>query len=157
MNDPKHVNLPAFEVGGLPVRTTNAEESGPTSAKIGAHWQRFFAESHHERIPKTADKLLGVYTDYESNHMGAFSLITGFEVSSVEDLPDGIVGVQIPEQDYLVFHAEGEMPTIVIETWGAVMAHFVANEEYERTFTADFELYPNENEVDIHIAVRRKN
>ncbi|MCH7976143.1 MAG: effector binding domain-containing protein [Bacteroidetes bacterium] len=157
MSEPKLVNLPAFEVAGLPVRTTNAEESGQGTTKIGAHWQRFFAEGHHERIPKTADKLLGVYTDYESNNMGAFSLITGFEVLSVEDLPDGIVGVQIPEQDYLVFHAEGEMPTIVIETWGRVMAYFEANKEYEHAYTADFELYPNENEVDIHIAVRAKN
>ena len=157
MSEPKLVTLPAFLVAGLSVRTTNAEESNPATAKIGAHWQRFFAEGHHEQIPKTADKLLGVYTDYESDNMGAFSLNTGFEVSSVEDLPDGIVGVQIPEQDYLVFHAEGEMPAIVIETWGRVMAHFETNKEYERTYTADFELYPNENEVEIHIAVRAKS
>ena len=157
MSEPKLVTLPAFLVAGLSVRTTNAEESNPATAKIGAHWQRFFAEGHHEQIPKTADKLLGVYTDYESDNMGEFSLITGFEVSSVEDLPDGIVGVQIPEQDYLVFHAEGEMPAIVIETWGRVMAHFETNKEYARAYTADFELYPNENEVEIHIAVRAKS
>ena len=157
MSEPKLVSLPAFDVAGLPVRTTNAEESNPATAKIGAHWQRFFAEGHHERISKTADKLLGVYTDYESNNMSLYSLITGFEVSSVEDLPDGIVGVQIPEQDYLVFHAEGKMPAIVIETWGRVMAHFSGDGDHERAFTADFELYPNENEVDIHIALRAKN
>ena len=157
MSAPKLVNLPAFDVAGTSVRTSNVAEQNPATTQIGDNWQRFFADGHHERIPKASDKLLGVYTDYENNNMGAFSLITGFEVSSVEDLSDGIVGVQIPEQDYLVFHAEGKMPTIVIETWGRVMAHFVTNEEYERAYTADFELYPNENEVDIHIAVRAKN
>ena len=49
------------------------------------------------------------------------------------------------------------MPMAVIEAWGRIMAHFTGAGDYERADTADFELYPNEYEVDIHVTVRAKN
>ena len=149
MSNPKRVRLPAFTVAGLPLRTTNES----AMVKIPKHWERFFAEGHHERIPKVSEKLLGVYTDYESDHRGAYTLIPGFETGLTDSLPDGLVAVAIPEQEYLIFHGEGKMPGIVMETWGRALAYFDGNEEQKRTYTTDFELYPNENEVEIYIAV----
>ncbi|MCH7638027.1 MAG: effector binding domain-containing protein [Bacteroidetes bacterium] len=157
MSAPKLVNLPAFDVAGTSVRTSNVAEQNPATAQIGDNWQRFFADGHHERIPKASDKLLGVYTDYESDHEGPYSQIVGCETTTVDDLADGLVAVRIPEQDYLVFRVEGEMPMAVIEAWGRIMAHFTGAGDYERAYTADFELYQNESTVDIHIAVRAKN
>lgn len=139
------------------MRTSNAAEMNPATAQIKKHWERFFDEGHHERIPKASDKLLGVYTNYASDHNGEYTLLPAFEATSVEDVPDGLEVVEIPSQDYLVFRAEGEMPMIVFEAWGAVMAHMQDEDEYERAYTTDFELYPSETEVEIHIAVRKKN
>ncbi len=157
MSEPKLVPLPAFTVAGLPLRTTNAAEMDPSTAQIKKHWERFFAEGHHERIQKAFETMLGVYTDFESDNNGAYTLIPSFETTSVDDLAEGLVAVQIPEQDYLVFRAEGEMSMIVFGAWGQVTAHMQDEDKYERAYTTDFERYPNEHEVEIHISVRKKN
>lgn len=156
MSEPKLVTLPAFRVAGLPMTTTNAAEMNPATAKIKDHWQRFFAEGHHERIVKASDKLLGVYTNYESDHNGEYTLLPAFETPADVEPTEGLIAVEIPEQDYLVFRAEGEMPMIVFGTWGKVMMHMQEEERFERAYTADFELYPDEHSVEIHIAVKRK-
>ena len=58
------------------VRTTNEAESDPTTAQIGAHWQRFYGSALADRIPNRTDEavLYGVYTGYESDHRGAYSI-----------------------------------------------------------------------------------
>ncbi len=157
MSEPKRVTLPAFSIVGLPLRTTNAAEMDPKTAQIKRHWERFFAEGHHERIPKSSENLLGVYTDFESDNNGAYTLLPGFEATSKDELPEGLVAVEIPGQEYLVFQAEGEMPMIVFGAWGQVMAHMQDEQEYERAYDADFERYPDEQSVEIHIGVRKKN
>lgn len=156
MTAPKHVHLPAFEVVGLPLRTSNADEMNPETARIKKHWEQFWSEGYHERIPKASDKLLGVYTNYESDHTGPYTLVPGFEVTNLDEVSADLVRVQIPEQNYLVFHKKGEMPGIVFAGWGEVIAHFQDEEIYERAYDSDFELYPNETEVEIHISVRKK-
>jgi hypothetical protein len=40
-----------FTVVGTEVRTTYEAESDPTTAQIGAHWQRFYESALADRIP----------------------------------------------------------------------------------------------------------
>src|SRR4051794_19458744 len=104
------VALDGLTVVGVAARTTNRAEADPATATIPALWQRFFREQ--EQIPGRRDRdiVVGVYTAYESDHTGEYSLIVGGEVSDTSSVPEGLVSVVVPPGRYLVFSAEGEMP-----------------------------------------------
>jgi predicted transcriptional regulator YdeE len=142
---------------GVETRTSNSVEANPQTAKIPALWQKFFQVE--EKIPnrKNADTMLGTYTNYESDHNGEYSLIVSSEVSSLDDIPNKMVGIAIPTARYLVFTAEGQMPAALIETWAQIWQYFSANPEYQRAYTTDFELHDknNESRAEVYIAVKR--
>ena len=58
-----------FSVSGLQVRTLNAAEQQPDSARIGPMWERFFVEDVFDKIAhKQPDSFMyGVYSNYESD------------------------------------------------------------------------------------------
>ncbi len=63
--------------------------------------------------------------------------------------------VVIREGKYMVFKGSGEVPQVVIDTWGKIWAYFSDNTaEHQRAYTTDFELYKTQNEVEIYIAVK---
>jgi predicted transcriptional regulator YdeE len=79
MPDEKLLALDGFTVVGVAARTTNRAETDPAVAKIPGLWQRFFSEQ--EQIPGRLDPdvVYGVYTAYDSDHTGEYSLIVGAE------------------------------------------------------------------------------
>lgn len=147
-----------MKIIGIEVRTSNQMEADPRTAKIPGLWKKFLEERAEEKIPnrKTAHTLLAAYTHYESDYNGPYSLIASSEVSSLDDIPAGMVGITIPAAKYLVFTAKGEMPDALIETWGYIWKYFSKPSNYKRAYTADFELYEKtkNSEVDIYIAIR---
>ena len=158
---PKLVTRPAARVIGLEARTTNALEADPSTARIPRLWQRFFSEHVPEQIPNRAGSgaWMAVYTHYESDATGEYSLVLGAEVTSFDEIPDGLTRVAIPASRYLLFSAQGLMPQAVIETWSRIWSHFSQESEYQRAYTADFELYDqrfqsDNPEVDIFIAIK---
>ncbi|EKD51398.1 MAG: AraC family transcriptional regulator [uncultured bacterium] len=57
--------FPETKIVGVALRTDN---SPACLQKLGAHWQRFFAENILEKIPnKTSHEIYAVYTDYDSD------------------------------------------------------------------------------------------
>ena len=66
---PITVQVPAFSVAGVAVRTCNRDEAQPERARIGALWDQFFTESWARQLPGPgADgRLYGVYSAYESD------------------------------------------------------------------------------------------
>jgi predicted transcriptional regulator YdeE len=63
----------------------------------------------------------------------------------------------IPASSYVVFHAVGEYPASLIETWGKIWQE----QALERTYTGDYELYGNKfagspKEVEVYIGVDSK-
>lgn len=141
---------------GIEARTSNVAEANPQTAKIPALWQKFFQVE--EKIPnrKNTDTILATYTDYEGDHTGEYSLIVSSEVSSLERIPNDMVGAVIPSARYLVFTAEGQMPAALIETWAQIWQYFSDNLEYHRTYTTDFELHDknDESKADVYIAIK---
>ena len=136
---------------GLPLRTDNTE----AVRTIPAHWERFFKENILSRIPeKTGGDILAVYTEYEKDQTKPYTMILGCEVSSLDAVPEGLVGLEIPASRYAVFTTDGPHPQGVVETWQAIW-----NGDLNRTFTADFEVYssqfdPEKNpEVKVFIAI----
>jgi predicted transcriptional regulator YdeE len=145
-------NIPAIDAVGFSVRTTNANEQDPTTAKLGPVWEKFFTVA----LPKLSaqSKVYGVYTNYESDHTGAFDVIACANTLSTDSLADS-VDVQIEAGKYMIFSAQGQMPQAVIGLWGEVWGHFSASDCKDvRSYTTDFEFYKGANEVDIYIAIK---
>ncbi|MBX7065864.1 MAG: GyrI-like domain-containing protein [Parachlamydiales bacterium] len=136
---------------GIPLRTNN-QEAGST---ISAHWERFYREQILQKIPnRVGDDVYGIYTDYESDFNGPYTLLIGCEVSSLKNLPAGLVGREIPEAKYAVYTSQGPFPQGLIAVWQAI---WKAN--LKRAYTHDFEFYshkfnPQKNpNVKVYIAI----
>lgn len=137
---------------GIELHTDNSEIG---LQKIGEHWNRFYQEQVLQLISyRKNNKIVALYTNYEKDHTGPYSLILGAEVNATKNVPQGMVSVQVPQQTYNIFTAKGAMPKALVATWQKIW-----NTDMQRTFVADFELYDERSnqgsasEVDIYIAV----
>ena len=137
---------------GFELRTDNQK----CSLEMPAHKERFFNENILAKIPnKVNGNILAVYTDYEGDYTAAYSWILGTEVSSLDEIPVGLVGKVVPESKYAVFTTKGEFPQGLIEAWQAIWQSHLS-----RSYTTDFEVYssdfdPQRNpEVKVYIAIK---
>jgi predicted transcriptional regulator YdeE len=149
------MKLQSFSIIGISVRTTN--EHGQAGRDIPALWNQFIAEGIAEKIPnKTDDSIYCIYTEYEKDHTKPYTTILGCKVENLANIPTGMVGKKIAEENYSQHIAKGNL----LE--GAVYNEWVKiwNANLPRIFTADFEVYgekaqdPANAEVDIFIAVK---
>ena len=95
--EPRLTTSGGMKVIGFEVRTSNSLEADRATAKIPGLWKRFFEERLEEKIPKrtTPGSHFGVYTNYEGDHTGMYSLIVSAEVSSLDRVPEGTMGLMI--------------------------------------------------------------
>ena len=132
---------------GLKVRTTNANEMHPATAKIAKLWGAFFTNIF-PTLPE-GTQAYGVYSHYESDAMGAFDVLAGSEVSK-----SNLEKVTLEEGTYVCFKVKGELPQAVIDTWGEIWTYFSSEHCKEtRAYKTDYELYLNEREAEIYIGV----
>jgi predicted transcriptional regulator YdeE len=145
-----------FTVVGVAARTTNRAEADSETARIPAVWQRFFSEQERIRNRREPEVVIAVYTAYESDHTGEYSVIVGAEVSAATVVPQGLVSVAVPPGRYLVFTAEGGMPAALINTWIEIWEYFARTSKYQRAYSADFERHDRNrpSAVDIYVALR---
>ena len=136
---------------GFELKTNNEE----CSLAMPAHKDRFFNENIVSKIPnKTNGNILALYTDYEGDYTKPYSWILGCEVSTLDQVPAGLVGKIIPESMYAIFTTQGEFPQGLIAVWQKIW-----NADLPRSYTSDFELYrsdfdPERNpEVKVYIAI----
>ncbi|KRB30529.1 GyrI-like domain-containing protein [Acidovorax sp. Root70] len=154
---PTCIQIPAFSVAGISVRTRNSEEMNPAIARLGGLWNRFFSQSWERLLPSRGDdgRIFGVYSAYESDEHGAFDVTAGVAVAE-PNLAQAVPGahrVDIEACDYLVFTGEGEMPQMVIDTWMRIWHYFADNPQVQRRFGTDFEAYEGPDKVAIHVGV----
>lgn len=149
---PKSVEVQPFAVSGISVRTLNSDEAQPSKAKLPGLWDQFYGQSLAEKIPNKLAKsaVYGVYSAYESDASGQFTVTAGVSVSKASPEFDSIA---VNGGQYLVFEAKGPMPQVVVDTWAKVWSFFEASNDFERSFTTDFEMHRSSDEVAIHIAV----
>lgn len=101
------VQLP-FHIIGIAVRTTN--ENGQSGRDIPQLWQRFMSEQVAEKIPNRVDSaILSVYTDYEKDHTRPYTTLIGCRVSSLDTVPEGMMGKTISGGGYTVRTASGKL------------------------------------------------
>ena len=158
---PKIVEEPGFTVVGISTRTTNAKEMSGKGV-IGQQWDRFMKEGLLSKIPNKVDSnILAVYTDYESDANGAYTLLLGARVSSADNVPPGMVAKKVPAGRYAVFTSEkGFVGKVVPETWRGIWAVPKSAPGGNRAYQADFEVYdqraadPQNAQVDIYIGIK---
>jgi predicted transcriptional regulator YdeE len=146
------VRLPAFSVLGFTARTTNEQEMSG-KGHIGQLWQTYMGTGS-AMIPGVTDPSLtfSIYTNYQSDHTGAYDVILGKPVSSLESPPKPLQGIAIPAAEYLMFTAENPSPDSIRAAWMKVYEYFSGQQRRPRAFTADFERYSNDG-VQLYIAV----
>jgi len=161
MTNPVLVCHESINIIGIQIRTSNQQEKDQTTGKIPQHWQRFFTENIASKIPNKINQTqqIALYTEYEGDHTGEYSLIIGVPVTTLQTIPTGMVGMSITPSTYSKFTYTGKMPDIVIMGWENIwdyFSHNQNNQSHKRTFHADFELYDSAKPdcVEIYIGVR---
>lgn len=144
-----------FKIIGISTRTTN--KNSQALQDLGALWGRFFSEAVAEKIPhKISDEILAIYTDYQSDYTEEYTTIIGMKVSSLDDIPVGMVGREFSAENFQLFTAKGEMPKAVGEKWMEIWSQ---DSQLKRKYTYDYEVYSaksqngENSEVDIFVAV----
>jgi predicted transcriptional regulator YdeE len=150
---PQIVRQPAFAVLGWTTRTTNEREMSG-KGRIGALWQTYL-QGGQNAIPNVSDPALtfSIYTNYESDHTGAYDVILGTPVSVEEAASGDLRGIAIPSAQYAVFPAESATADGIRAAWMAVYQYFSGPTDLRRAFSIDFERYSAEG-VQLYIAVR---
>lgn len=156
------VTQPQMKLMGISVRTSNAAEFNPETAKIGMTVQKYISEALYNQIgsQKQPGTTLCVYTDYESDHKGEFTYFIGAEVEPEAEAPDGFTTITIPAQTYAKFTTDsGVMPKICIDGWLEIWQMTAEELGGERNYSADFEVYneraldPENTVLDIYIGI----
>ena len=155
MKDYTIIQKPSINVIGIECRTSNATEDGPQD--IPRLWGQFYSEDIINKIPnKASNDVIALYCDYEGDYTRPYSLVIGCPVTSLDNIPEGMVLKTIPTGSYAIFNAVGEYPTSLIETWGTIW-----QTDLKRTYTGDFEFYGEKfttgspKEVEISIAIEK--
>jgi len=148
--------LPPFQVIGIAVRTTN--ENGQAAQDIGSLWQRFMTDRVLQNIPnKVNSEILSIYTNYESDHTKPYDTILGCKVSSLDNIPIGMIGQAFEGGTYTKFLSKGDVTKgVIYKTWLDIW-----NTDLDRLYTADFEVYgqkaQNLTDAEVEIFVATKN
>lgn len=151
----KEMQIESFDVVGIKVRTANDGSAGKDLPML---WGKFMGEQLKDKIPnKINDSIYCLYTNYDGDHTEPYDAILGCRVSSIEDIPEGMVVHNIESTNGAKFTAKGSLikGEAVINTWFEIWKSGL-----DRTFTTDFEVYDERSsdienaEVDIYISIK---
>lgn len=147
------VDRPGFKIIGIAVRTTNA--NGKSMSDIGKLWEDFFSKNISDLIPnKTGNDIINLYTDYETDHTSEYLTILGHKVSSLDQIPKGMIGKDIPPNRYALFQSKGKLPDVVVQKWSEIYVTAL-----KRNYKADFDVYgekatdPNNATVETFVSI----
>ena len=147
------INIKEFRVMGITVRTTNEKSDNKDMDDIEQLWKRFKDEDIRNRIPhKESQEIVSLYTDYQKDFNGPYSVVLGYRVTSIDEVPEGMVAKTVPASKYASFHVKGDnLVQEIIKTWQKIWFAGL-----NRTYAADFDVYMVENthEADIFVAIK---
>lgn len=149
------VKIEPFQLIGIAVRTTN--HNNIAAQDIPKLWGRFMSENIAEKIPnKVSSEVFSLYTNYQKDYTEPYDTILGCKVSSLENIPEGMVGQAFDGGDYAKFISKGDLTKgVIINSWKEIW-----NTDLDRAYSADFEIYgekaqnPANAEVDILVALK---
>lgn len=138
------VALPKVTLMGIKMRTSYETEVNPLTGKITPTVQRYFQEGIPDKILNRANpgRLFAVYTEYESDHTGAYTYFLGEEVTHVGDTPEGLATLELPLGNYTKFTTNpAPLPHVIIDAWYNIWQMNADQLGGERKWVADFEVY----------------
>lgn len=144
-----------FQVVGIAVRTSNA--NGQAATDIEALWTRFWTEDIRNKVPNSiSEDIYAVYTDYESDYTGAYTMIIGMPVNSLEQIPEGYEGITIEKDNYKKYVSKGKMPEAVVKTWMEIWQEKTLKRAYKADFTVHGKKYfdGDKAEVETFISIK---
>ena len=154
-SEPESRRAEGKRIAGLAIRTTNAAESSPATAKIPALWGRFASEHWADKLDRIGGfgPVTAVYSAYESDASGSYQLLVGRQVSETASVVEPLQVVSAAPGPYLLFSCVGPLPQAVIDGWRDVWAYFSRGRSPARAYTYDLEIYPEAGAVEIWVAV----
>ena len=136
-----------FKVIGLTRRISNDN----AQKEIPDMWREFIIKNYMENIPnKRSSNIMALYTDYEGDHTKPFLYSIGCEVTSTEEVPEGMNAIHVPGNKYALFTVTGGLPDSLIETWKYIWS----TKDFTRKFEADFEVVKGPEEVLIYVSLK---
>lgn len=145
-----------FKIIGIKTRTTN--KNNQAQEDLSKLWNQFISENIFDKIlNKTSNDILAIYTDYQSDFNEYYTALIGVPVSTLREIPEGLIGREFQPDNFEKFIANGEMPNAVVKTWIDIWNR---DEELNRKYTYDFEVYGensqkgSNSEVEIFIATK---
>lgn len=151
------VKVDSFHLMGISMRTSNEDDLAMKDLK--RLWNQFYSDDIHSKVSdKASEDIYAVYTDYESNYRGAYTVIIGFKVRSLErSIPAGFTLRTFSGGSYVQYTSKGKLPDAVIGQWREIWNNDAI---LNRAYSADFEIYgelaknPGEAEVELLVAVK---
>jgi len=124
------------------------------AGKIGPLWARYLSGGA-DSIPEAIDAAVtySVYTEYESDHNGEYSVVLGRRVSATE-IAGNFQRVEIPAGPYLVFRAASRSPEDMSRAWLGVYDYFASHRDCARAYQADFDKHSGAG-VELYIGVKK--
>jgi predicted transcriptional regulator YdeE len=143
-----------FKFIGISIRTTN--ENNQAYYDLESLWKDFFSRNITVLVPnKASNEIVTIYTDYQNDYKGFYTAIIGFVVSTLDNLPEGLIGREFEAENFIKITAQGEIPMSVADAWREI---WKKDKKLNRRYTYDFEVYGENSqkginsEVDIYIA-----
>lgn len=144
-----------FKIIGIATRTTN--QNNQSQQDLGQLWGQFYTDHVFDKIPyKVSGNILTIYTDYKSDFTDEYTTIIDVPVSTLDDIPDGLIGREFEAGNFKKFMAKGEMPHAVVKTWSRI---WQKDKELNRKYAYDFEVYGEKSqngensEVEIYVSI----
>lgn len=137
--EPKILRKEAFKAVGMKYLGKNENN------EISQLWDRFVPRIPEIRHLSAAmgEASFGLcYTLVDPSEPGEFSYIAALPVDQLADIPEGMIGVEVPAQTYAVAesHSLGEIG----QTYDFLIKQWLPTSPYEAGKGPDFELYPME-------------
>jgi Uncharacterized protein conserved in bacteria len=148
------ITIDTFSMIGISIRTTN--QNGQSQKDVAELWDKFMKQNLIAQIPnKVNNDIYCLYTDYESDFMGAYTTFLGCKVTSLDTVPESLIGKEIPKTTCNHYKAVGALPYCVGEIWGEIWQSNI-----DRKYIADFDVYgekaQNPQEAEVFVSISDK-
>lgn len=121
-------------------------------------WRRFNREAIALRIPNARAPLAVLAMRFDTSPDG-YTFLLGAEVSSLSDVPEGLVSRRLPATDYAVLAScRGPVRDVQREVWSR--AESLRLDHKTRSFAQDFEVHdqrsanPNKAQLDLYLSLK---
>ncbi|KFI13129.1 AraC family transcriptional regulator [Vibrio coralliilyticus] len=155
--EPEIITQPAMKLVGIANQYTDEDLSLPRL------WSGF-APYRDSIANRMGDEYFGIYESYEeAEESTTFVYICSARVENFDQVPEGMITREMPEQTYARFTHKGPIAQLE-ETLRYIWGSWLPKSAYEYEEKPDFELYPAgfndadpENKLYLNIPVRKKS